>query len=270
MLQGIPICAHPWAYAARQPEHDIVPILDRIFSDLAQAQFDGIELMHTVFDHAGSIEKAAALADQHGLRVVGSSFGGKMWDRTEHEAVRRAAERTLDGLAALGGETLGVSTGPKPGERKTAAELNAQAELLTEIIALADARGVTLNLHNHTYEAKDNEYEIQAMIDRIPDVKLGPDLNWLLRAGVDPFDFLRRRGERVVFLHLRDEKDGRWVEALGEGEFDFAKLARVLEEIGFDGIATVELAHERDVELSRPLGKCFRISREHIRQTMRL
>ncbi len=45
--QRVVVGAHPWVYAATQPRYDIYPILDRIFSDVAYAGIDGIELMHT-------------------------------------------------------------------------------------------------------------------------------------------------------------------------------------------------------------------------------
>ena len=126
-----------------------------------------------------------------------------------------------------------------------------------------------LNLHNHTYEVQDGEHDLNGTLARIPDVKLGPDLNWLLRAGVDPVDFIRRHAERIVFLHLRDQKaDGRWPEAMGEGDMDYVAIGRALREIGFSGDAVVELAHEADFELTRPLRESLKISREFVRETL--
>ena len=93
--------------------------------------------------------------------------------------------------------------------------------MLRKIIALGKAHGVVLNLHNHTYEVADNLYDLKGTLERIPDVKLGPDFNWLVRGGVDPAAFIRRFGKQIVFMHLRDQKaDGRWSEAMGEGVTD--------------------------------------------------
>lgn len=268
MSKSTPVGAHPWAYAASQPKYDIYPILDQIFADFKRGGFDGVELMHTAFHPDGAAERIAELSKQHGLPVLGTSFGGKLWDRAAHAEVMASAEKVIPRLAQVGGRTLGTSTGPKPGAKKTPEELDAQAELLRKIMKLGADHGVVLNLHNHTYEALDNEYEIRNMIERLPDVKLGPDLNWLLRAGVEPLDFVRRHGRRVVFLHLRDQAAGKWVEALGEGEFDYPALARVLKETSFQGDAVVELAHERGHVFKRPMGENFKLSREHIRKTM--
>ena len=100
--------------------------------------------------------------------------------------------------------------------------------------ALCQQHGVVLNLHNHTYEVADDLHDLKGTLSRIPDVKLGPDLNWLVRAGVDPAWFIRHFGRQIVFMHLRDQKkDGRWSEGLGEGDTDFAAIGQALHDIAF-------------------------------------
>lgn len=37
----ITVGAHPWVYAAKQPQYDITPILDTIFADLSYAGMGG-------------------------------------------------------------------------------------------------------------------------------------------------------------------------------------------------------------------------------------
>ena len=152
--------AHPWVYAATQPGYDITPILDRIFADMKYAGLDGIELMHTALRPDDAVERIAALSEKHRLTVIGTSFGGKMFDRAEHNAVLEDAELVLTRLAKLGGRTLGTSVGhtQKP---KTPDELDAQADLLKKIIALAEARDVVVNLHNHTYEVENEMHDLR-------------------------------------------------------------------------------------------------------------
>jgi sugar phosphate isomerase/epimerase len=278
MKNKIKIGAHPWAYAAGLPGYDVYPILDQLFADFKRGGFDGIELMHTVFNHDDAVDKIAALSARYALPVIGTSWGGNTWKRDAEREVMASAEKTVAGLRKLGARenslktvlTLGTSTGSKPNEKKTAEELDVQAAVLRRIIQLGEANGVTLNLHNHTYEVKDNEYEVKAMIERIPDVKLGPDLNWLRRAGVDPLDFLRRNAKRIVFLHIRDQKGDKWVEALGEGDTDYRALARVLDEIDFKGEATIELAHERGTVFTRSMGDNFALSCMNLRKAFGL
>ncbi len=260
--------AHPWVYAAKQPKYDIYPILDQIFADMSYAEIEGIELMHTALHPEDAVERIAELSRRHRLPVIGTSFHGNMWDRARHAEILADAARVIPRLAKLGGFTLGTSVG-STGKIKTAEQLDAQAELLRKIIALAKEHGVVLNLHNHTYEVEHNLHDLKGTLARIPDVKLGPDLNWLVRGGVDPVRFIRDYGDKIVFLHLRDQKaDGKWSEAMGEGDMDYAAIGKALREVGFRGPAVIELAHEADFKPTRPLRESLRMSRVFVRKTL--
>lgn len=264
--------AHPWVYAATQPKYDITPVLPQIFADMSYAGLDGIELMHTALLPDDAVERIGGLSRQHKLPVIGMSFGGAMWDRAKHPEVLADAERTIPRLAKLGGRTLGTSVGAvKWGTKtlKTPEQLDAQAELLRKIIAICEKNGVVLNLHNHTYEVENEMHDLKGTLARIPGVKLGPDLNWLVRGSVDPVAFIRQYAKQIVFLHLRDQKkDGRWSEALGEGDMDYAAIAAALREIHFAGDAVIELAHERDFKPARPLRESLKMSREFVRKVL--
>ena len=156
-------------------------------------------------------------------------------------------------LEKLGGKTLGTSVGSRT-RPKTPEQLDAQAEFSRTLIKLCSDHGIVLNLHNHTYEVENELHDLKGTLERIPDVKLGPDLNWLIRGGVDPVQFIHKYGDRIVFLHLRDQKaDGKWSEAMGEGCTDFAAIGKALHEIQFAGHAVIELAHEWSFQPDPPL-----------------
>ncbi|HIE28309.1 TPA: sugar phosphate isomerase/epimerase [Candidatus Poribacteria bacterium] len=264
MTKKVLVGAHPWVYAAKQENYDIYPIIEQIFSDMSYAGLDGIELMHMVFRHDGAVEKISELSQKYSLPVIGSSFGGNMWNLKEHDAILEEAELAIKSLAKLGGRTLGTSVGSAKAP-KTTEQLDAQAFLLRKIIAICSKNNVVLNLHNHTYEVENNEHDLSGTLARIPDIKLGPDLNWLLRAGIEPVDFIHRHASRIVFLHLRDQKaDGKWSEAMGEGDMDYVAIGRALKDIGFSGDAVIELAHEADFKPTRPLRESLKISREFV------
>ncbi len=259
---------HPWVYAATQPNYDITPILPAIFEDMSYAGLDGIELVHTALRPKEAVDRIGELSRKNHLPVIGMSFGGAIWDRAQHQAVLDDAERIVPRLAALGGRTLGTSVGAAP-KRKTEQQLDDQAELLRKLMALCQKHGVVLNLHNHTYEVADNLHDLKGTLTRIAEVKLGPDLNWLVRGGVDPVGFIRQYGRQIVFLHLRDQKkDGRWSEGMGDGDTDFAAIGRALREVGFAGDAVIELAHERGFRPTRPLRETWKLSRQCVKQTL--
>jgi len=259
---------HLWVYAASQPGYDPTPVLDQVFADMSYAGLDGVELMHQALRHSDAVERIGELMRKHSLPVIGSSYGANLWDREEHAAILEDAELVITRLAKLGGRTFGTSVGQAP-QPKTPQQLDAQAELLRKIIVLCESHGVVLNLHNHIYEVENNEHGLKGTLARIPDAKLGPDLNWLVRAGVDPVDFIKRYRDRIIFLHLRDqEADGAWSEAMGEGNMDYVAIGKSLHEINFVGDAIIELAHERGFKLTRPLRESLKISREFVRKIL--
>ena len=239
----IPVGAHPWVYAATRPNHDIFGILDVIFSDMAYAGVDFVELMHTALEPADAVAKIGELSAHHGLPVIGTSYSAPMWKREEHEKIFEYADGMVEKLRALGCRHVGASVGDAR-HVKTEEELDAQAEILRRIIRRAEADGITVNLHNHTYEVENEEHDLRGTLARIPEARLGPDIDWLVGAGVDPVEFLNRHGEQVVFAHLRDRgSDGVWTEAMGEGNIDYAAVAGAFRAMNFSGDLAIELAH---------------------------
>ncbi len=262
------VAAHAWVYAATLPGYDFTPVLDRIFADLTWAGIDALELMERALRHKDAVERIGALSRKYGLPILGTSFEGPMWNREKHGEILDDASTVIERLAKLGGRTFGVSVGDAR-RKKTEAELDAQAELLQKLIGICEAHGIVLNLHNHMYEVRDGEHDLNATLKRIPDAKLGPDLDWLTGTGVDPVDFIRRHGKRIVFAHLRDRKqDGTWPEAMGEGVIDYAAIGRTLREAGFSGDLAIELAHPAGFTLTRPLRESWKLSRDYVRKTM--
>ena len=232
------------------------------------AGMDGIELMHTALRPDGAVKRIQALSDKHNLPVIGTSFSGAMWNREKHDDVLKDAQRVIVRLSKVGGNTLGTSVG-SAGRIKTEAELDAQAEMLRKIMKICEDNGVVLNLHNHTYEVENDLYDLRGTLKRIPKAKLGPDLDWLVQGGVDPVEFIRTYGDRIVFLHLRDQKkDKTWVESLGEGDMDYKAVSKALREVGFAGIVVIELAHAKGFKPTRPLRESLRMSREFVRKTL--
>jgi sugar phosphate isomerase/epimerase len=260
--------AHLWVYAAKQPDNDPTPVLDQVFAELGRAHLDGIELMHQVLLHDGAPGRIRELCRRHGLPVIGTSWSANLWDRAAHAEALPQVRTVIERLASIGGRTLGLSVGDAR-RRKTEAEFDAQAGALGQIMKLCADHGLVPNLHNHVYEVRDGEHDLNGTLARIPEIKLGPDLGWLFRAKVDPVDFIRRRGRQMVFAHLRNEKaNGKWPEDLTEGVIDYTAIGRAIHDARFQGDLMIELAHERDFQPTRPLGESVRLSRDYVQRVM--
>jgi sugar phosphate isomerase/epimerase len=265
----IVVGAHVWVYASTLPGYDVSPVLDRIFSDISYAGFDGVETMEHPLRSPVYTNQIKELIDKYKIKLIGSSYSGEMWDKDKHNQIYEDVENIFSNMAMVGGRTFGVSVGEPEGREKTENEFDNQALLLNKLISLGEKKGIVLNLHNHTAEVRNNMFDLRGTLKRIPDIKLGPDLNWLLRAGINPADFLKEFRKHIVFLHLRDQlRNGKWPESMGEGDVNFMEIAGVLDEISFAGDAIIELAHENGFIPTRPLKESLKMSRDYMRKTM--
>ena len=263
--------AHVWVYAATQPGYDVSPILSQIFSDMAYAGFDGVETMENPLRSSVYTKQIKELSEKHRIKLLGTSYGADMWNREKHNEIYEDADKILSNMSSVGGRTFGVSVGKPSGRIKTEEDLDNQAVLLRRLISLCNQKGIVLNLHNHTYEVENNMHDLRGTLKRIPDVKLGPDLNWLLRGGVDPLAFMKEFKNQIVFMHLRDQlSNGKWPESLGEGNINFKEIADVMNETGFSGDVVIELAHENGFKPARPLKESLKMSRDFLRKTMNI
>lgn len=262
------IGAHGWVYAATMPGYDYTPRLAEIFADIQYAGINGFELMEIALRHKDAVSRIRALSEQYGIAVLGTSYGADMWNTKLHDKILRDAEIVIQRLGQLKGRTFGASVGQAPGA-KTADQLDAQAKLLITLDSMCAAENIQLNFHNHTHEVENECHDLRGTLQRFPGLKLGPDLNWMQRAGVDPVWFLKTFAKNIVFLHFRDQTaDGRWTEALGEGDMDHKAIAETLKAIDYSGDFVIELAHEADFQLTRPLRDSWRNSRKFLQTLM--
>lgn len=260
--------AHVWIYASTQPNYDVSPILEKIFSEMSWAGLDAVETMEQPLRSSVYTKQITELIEKYEIGLIGTSYGANMWDKNKHSEIYEDVDLIMSNMASVGARTFGTSVGQTHGRLKTEEELDAQAELLRKLVKLGDDKGIVLNLHNHVYEVKDNMHDLKGTLKRIPDIQLGPDLNWLERAGVDPIEFLDVYQNNICFLHLRDQyENGLWSESLGEGDMDFVEIGKKLKEIKFDGDVMIELAFENNFTPSRSIKESLKMSRKYLKKT---
>ena len=256
---------HLWIYASKfPPDWDASPVLEQVFSDFKYAGIEGLEVMEVNLRHADAVSHFRALIEKYDLPVTGTSYGADMWDRSQQQKILEDVELVVERLSQLGGKNFGITVG-NARRIKTEEELDAQAEVLKGILKICHGRDVLPNMHNHTFEVENALHDLKGTVSRVPDLKLGPDLNWLIRGGVDPVSFIRTYGDKIVYLHIRDQRDdGLWTEYVGEGVTDFHAIAGALEEVGFDGEAAIELASDEPPK--NPMRENWKKSREFVRE----
>lgn len=121
-------------------------------------------------------------------------------------------------------------------------------------VEYATERGVTIVLHPHIGQGGKGTGLVETIEDMLaylvkrPGVMACPDTANLLHLGSDPVDAVRRLGDRIAYVHLKDF-DAKRLEAhgvggamvdLGTGELDLDGCLKALVEVGYDGWLTVE------------------------------
>ena len=242
----IPLYAHLWVYASRYPpDWNCTPILNDVFNDLKYSGFEGVELMEIILRQDGAVQRLNDLIGKYLLPVIGSSYYADMWNKNKQQQILEDVELIVERLHSVGANMLGITVGDAK-HVKTEDELDAQAELLKRIIVVCDKNNIEPNLHNHTFEVVNDMHDLKGTLKRIPGIKLGPDLNWLMRGAIDPVWFINTYGNQIVFMHIRDQDAaGKWTETVGEGVTDFHAIANALKKMNYNGKAAVELAFDK-------------------------
>ncbi len=261
------IGAHPYIFV--QYGYDFEKQFDQVFGIIAEAGYQTIELHNIMLYVENWKERIDEALSRTGLGLVGASNGQSMWDINQYDKIISDMDDYSDRLSTFGSVTCGTSCSGKRLTDRTDAENAQVVKVWTELGEMFNSKGITLNYHTHGEPIED----IRLMIDNVPPdlVALGPDLDWLRVGGVEPVEFIREYASRLIMLHIRDyHVGGDRTEALGEGDADYKNLAKVLDEVGFQGEFVVELAIPSGKKPTRPIEELLRVSRDHLRETMEL
>jgi inosose dehydratase len=230
--------------------------LDVIFGQVHAAGYEGVELPLALCGTPEGVQRIGDLLNRHDLQLPSVYAGGTLHDAGASETTWAVLEQAAE-AKQLGIRTLTFNPAPLRERAKTDEELRTQAYRLDQLGQQVQSRGLTLALHFHAPELRDGGRELWADLDGSSRANVGLclDVDWAWRGGIEPLQMLDRYGDRLVSLHVRDARAGRWVQALGDGDYDYAPIFRRLRDVGFDGWVNVELAYEPGMELSRSVAE---------------
>jgi len=195
---------------------------------------------------------------RHKLKLPIVYNGGEMHTEAGAEktiaATAELARRVKKAMGTL--EWVNFNSNPLPKKApKSDAELAVQAKSISKLAAELARDNVRLMLHQHDPEMANNAREwrhIQAHTDPAQ-VRICLDTHWVLRGGLNVMELLREAAPRLASLHLRNSKNGIWLEELADGDIDYRQVASFLKQQGFQGHLVVELAWDKETEITRPL-----------------
>src|ERR1700731_4059762 len=145
------------------------------------------------------------------------------------------------------------------GTKLKSIDLPAYAERLTEFSVCLNKRGIKLAYHHHLKMLVETQEEIAAFCEAAPaEVGLLLDTGHAYAAGADYGEILRRFGDRVVHIHLKDvrrhvldwarKNDVTFNSAVreglftvpGDGNVDFTEIGKFIRSSGYRGWGVVE------------------------------
>ena len=254
-LAGAPIS---WG-ACEIPGWGVMPSADRVLAEMAELGLRGTELGAPGF-FPDDPARIAELLKRHGLDLVGG-FVALVLHESDLGATIAEAHRSARLIAETGGrmfvvgvvQDLAWST-PRELDDAGWARL---ARHLNEVERLAGEYGLTLALHPHAGTLIETAVQVERAL-AVVEVGWCLDTGHLTIGGVNPVEFAREHGDRVVHAHLKDVdanvaaefRSGRrslvdatrggLFTALGKGDARIAEVMDALQAHGYDGWLVLE------------------------------
>jgi inosose dehydratase len=222
------------------------PDLDEMLRAIADAGWEGVELIGVSTDWLGTPRRLRALLDRYALPPV-CTFGtvslgpdAAVVLERQRRLIEYAAELGCSVYCFLGGQRV-VRRLPTEDEFKRLAE---QSEQLIEYAA---PYGLVVAYHAHprcTVESEEEQDRLLAHTDRL---KVCVDVSVAALMGEDAVAQIRKYRDRLAYVHLKDWKGGKFC-LMGQGTvgLDFGNIRETLAAIGYRGWVIGELSSYAD------------------------
>jgi inosose dehydratase len=200
----------------------------------------GIKAYEPAFNNAAEVKKLLPYLKKYDL-VMPSVYVNSTLHNAEEGAKSIASVLEIaDALKPA--NTKIIVTNPNPlkwggDQNKSDAELTEQAKNLDKLGAELKKKGITLAYHTHDVElrAAAREFHHMLLATKPENVSLCLDVHWVYRGSgnsqVALFDIVKLYGKRIVELHIRQSKGGIWQETFSEGDIDYVRLAKSLNDL---------------------------------------
>ncbi len=238
---------YTWFTFFRREGRDWSADLDKSLAEYVKSGFRAFE---PSFEKVEDVKKLGPLLKKYNLTLP--SF---YVNSTLHDA--GVAQQSIDTVLAIAkaAQSLGtkiVVTNPSPlrwggPENKNDAELIEQARNLNRLGAALRKMGMTLSYHTHDIELRAGAREFHHMLLNTDpaNVSFCMDVHWVYRGSGNSelavFDVLKLYGKRITELHIRQSKDGVWLETFEpEGDISYPRLVQELKKLGVKPHLVVE------------------------------
>jgi inosose dehydratase len=223
-------------------------------AEIAEAGYGGIQLRSNILKEWEP--RPRALAEElgrHHLTFVALSSGNVAIEPGSEADEIATHVGHAKFVKACGGLYLQVLD-QRPKRPLVAADYRRLVQLLTEIGKRTSDLSIPLGYHNHMNSMGERPEEVDRILESSDPrhVKLELDVAHYLQGGGDPVKAIRKYGDRLLFMHIKDVESPvpgatgdlsgsyRWVE-LGRGKVDLKGVFAALRDLKFSGWIIVEL-----------------------------
>ena len=214
--------------------------LQDIIMEVAAAGYAGIEISSNVLgDFMDKPLEVRAMLDANGLQLAAIAFstpsGFTYKDAVESDL--NEVKRAIAFLSHFSEPTLGLAGANSPSHERHYDKVDQACLLYNEIGKLAQAAGVSVNVHPHSHHGSlletDQEYSyMMKRLDAI--VALGPDSGHIIRGGQDLVECIQKHAKWIKHIHFKDVKNREWT-PIGQGISDFRGVIQALKAADYQG-----------------------------------
>ena len=253
---------------------------ENLDSDIAEYKKTGLQAYEPSLGSAEEAKNLIAVLKKYDIKMPSVYIGSILHERDEIEKSIKNILEIVDVVKKYG--TKIIVTNPNPiawgsDKLKSDEQLTLQAKALEKIGKSLKLDGLKLAYHTHDVELKAGAREFHHMLQNTSPENLYfcMDVHWVYRGSQNSqlavFDVLKMYGDRIVELHIRQSKNGVWLEVFtSEGDIDYKKFALELLKKKVIPHLVIEQCLEKDSPNSMNAVQAHTIDLKEIKNTFKL
>ncbi len=233
--------------------------LETALAEIGSLGYEGVEIFDgNLMDYADQPDRLRDLLEAAGLELVGVYTGANfVYDEIRPDEMHKI-RAVVDVAARVGAASLVVGGGAQRSGVTPDTDFSKLGNALDEVDKLARDAGLQACYHPHLSTIVEGPADVERVFARTS-IGFCPDTAHLAAGGGDPAQLIRRYGDRVRHVHLKDAVlSPLSFTPLGEGELDFRDILAAVREIGYEGWLMVELdSYDGDPAVAAKISKRY-------------